>query len=45
MIISMRDNELSRQGLIDLISCVKRDNIKMIEVGSYAGASADIFAS
>lgn len=45
MIISMRNADWLRNGLIDLISNVKNDSIKMIEVGSYAGESADIFAS
>ena len=45
MIISMRNADWLRNGLIDLISNVKNDSINMIEVGSYAGESADIFAS
>ncbi len=34
-----------RQGLIDLINWLPGTDIKMVEVGSYAGESADIFAS
>ena len=37
-------NGFLRQGLIDLINWLPYNNIKMVEVGSYAGESADLFA-
>ena len=42
--IVMRDG-WTKQGLLDLIAWLPGTNIKMVEVGSYAGASADLFAS
>ena len=41
--VVMRNGSL-RQGLIDLIDYLPGSNIKMVEVGSYAGESADLFA-
>ena len=41
----MRKKEAMRNGLIDLIKFIPLDKINMVEIGSYAGESADIFAS
>ena len=43
--VTMRGNGCMLQGLIDLINWLPRTEIKMVEVGSYAGESADIFAA
>jgi hypothetical protein len=43
-LVAMRVGSL-RQGLLDFISSLELDNITMIEVGSYAGESSDMFAS
>lgn len=41
----MRKEPLFRNGLIDLIEFIPLDSFNMVEVGSYAGESADLFAS
>ena len=43
-LVAMRVGSL-RQGLLDFISSIDMDNITMLEVGSYAGESSDMFAS
>ena len=43
--IKMREKQAERDALKQLIDHTNLDKIVMIEVGSYAGESADIFAS
>lgn len=43
--IEMRSNESSRKALRDLVAKVGRDNLTMVEVGSYRGESAEVFLS
>ncbi len=43
--IKMREKQKERDALKQLIDQTNLDKIVMIEVGSYAGESADIFAS
>ena len=42
--VGMRDSVHQKQGLQELIDWLPGTSIKMVEVGSYAGASADMFA-
>ena len=39
----MRKKARQIQGLIDLVNSIKKDNLKILEVGSYRGESAEIF--
>lgn len=41
----MRKSPSMRNGLIDLINFIPLDSFNMVEIGSYAGESADLFAS
>ena len=41
----MRKSEAMRNGLVDLIKFIPLDSFNMVEIGSYAGESADLFAS
>lgn len=44
-LIKMRSDPASRNGLRDLVAATGLDHVTMVEVGSYAGESADVFAS
>ena len=41
----MRNTSSMRNGLVDLIKFIPLENFNMVEIGSYAGESADLFAS
>ena len=41
----MRRKKHFRSGLIDLINYINNSNIRMIEIGSFSGESAEIFLS
>ena len=45
MLVKMRELEPQRDGLVKLLDFTGLEGITMIEVGSYAGESADTFAS
>lgn len=44
MVVKMRD-EASKRGLVDMVNYTGLDGMVIVEVGSYAGESADVFAS
>lgn len=44
MLIKMRD-EITTKGLVNLVNVLPVNGIRMVEVGSYAGESAEIFAN
>lgn len=39
----MREQQKDKNGLIDMINTLKQTNITLLEIGSYAGESAEIF--
>ena len=41
----MRKTSSMRNGLVELINFIPLDKFNMVEIGSYAGESADMFAS
>ena len=45
MLVKMRELTKQRDGLIELLEFTKLDGMVMIEVGSFAGESAEVFAS
>lgn len=42
--VIMRGRDCMRYGLVDLVNWLPGTDIEMVEVGSFAGESADIFA-
>lgn len=40
----MRETQQQKQDLIDLLSEIAFNNLTLVEIGSYAGESAEIFA-
>lgn len=45
MLVKMRELTKQRDGLVELLEFTKLDGMVMIEVGSFAGESAEVFAS
>ena len=39
----MREKQSDKQGLIDLVNSTRKSNLVMLEIGSFAGESAEIF--